>query len=96
MLGSAGRNLILVALILLPLSCARLPDKPMAAGEVLAVEPLLSGDSVPPEWGNLISVTLWLGEYHLWFQDEGGNVRLVVYKVITNQLRTQAMLIQRK
>jgi len=98
MLGPAARYLVLVALILLPLSCARIPEYE-AGGEELAVE-TLPEDSVPSEWGRLISVTnhraLPEHEFQLWFQDEGGNVRMVVYSTVALRLRTRARLIPRK
>ncbi len=99
MLGRTGICLAAMALILLSLSCARLPEPPTPGKGDIAIEKLSDVDSIPSKWGNLQSVSNHPDFAHvlqLWFQDEHGNIRLVFYNMNTNQLLPQAMLIRRK
>ena len=94
-----SRWLVGLALVCLPLSCSRLPrsSSPGEGGE-LAIESLTVPDSVPAEWGELVSVVNgsasaeWL---ILCFQDEGGVVRMVAYNVKTARLSPGARVIGR-
>jgi hypothetical protein len=94
-----SRWLVGLALVCLPLSCSRLPrsSSPGEGGE-LVVESLTVPDSVPSEWGELVSVVNAPGSED-WlvfcFQDEGGVVRLVYYNVRSARLSAGARVIGR-
>lgn len=101
MLARTGRCLSILAVLLL-VSCAQLPRVlPQGEGGV-ATEALKSLTSVPPEWGNLISVTTTttrdnVTQYiQLWFQDAGGTVRVVAFDPQSNQFMPNAWLFPRK
>jgi hypothetical protein len=90
--------LIVVVLVVLQLSCTRLPqNQPVNEGPV-AIEKLTQTNSIPSDWGKLISVvtlsdTPWA---QLWFQDENGDIHMVGYNVLENRLATNARLLPRK
>ena len=89
--------LILCAALLVGVSCAKLGE-PGAADVALARQELTKPDSIPAEWGKLVSVSScpafekWV---QLWFQDEEGVVRMVPYNVSSNYLAGQAHVIGR-
>jgi hypothetical protein len=99
MLGRVWISLLLAGLIFLPLSCAKIPEAPSAKeGEAIDLVKLSNANSIPLEWGRLISVNLsseWRVT-HLWFQDEGGTVRMALFDHRTMQLGSEAILIPRK
>ncbi len=90
----------LVAVFLLPaFSCARLPEKPAQAGATAASEQLPAPDSIPPEWGRLVSVTTnpaYPGWFQLWFEDEASTVRMAAFNFRTKQFDPDAMVLPRK
>ncbi len=99
MLSRIGIFLIIVILIFLSLSCAKI-DQPAAPSEGnLVFKALPSPDSIPLEYGNLISVSSAAGFPHwvqLWFQDENGILRMVRYSIYENRLAKNFHLIPRK
>lgn len=99
MLNRIGIFLIIVILIFLSLSCAKI-EQPVAPGEGgLVFIALPSPDSIPLEYGNLISVSSVAGYPYwvqLWFQDENGTLRLVPYGIHKNRFAKNFHLIPRK
>ena len=97
MWGRAGKRAIVGILVLLVVSCARLPSASPEEGG-LATETLSDKGSIPAEWGSLVSVydnpvkqTTWL-----WFEDEEGNVRAVLYHRRSEELYSTVRLIRRR
>lgn len=90
---------VVAVALLLPLSCTKLPERiPLEKGSI-AVERMQGADSIPSNWGSLISVTNRPDVSHvfqLWFQDEDGNVRMAVYNMTLNSLLPNAILIPTK
>jgi hypothetical protein len=87
MLRRTAGILLLPALLLLA-SCRRI-DTPIARGDALPQEPMQPTSAIPASWGNLVSVSsaaLYPDLVQLWFQDAGGNLRMAVFNVETNQL----------
>lgn len=99
MLRQTGILLLVVVLLLPALSCTKLSDRPAPKGVVVGSEKLPALDSIPPEWGKLVSATsnaAYPGWFQLWFEDESGTVRMVMFNLRTRQLDTNAMLLPRK
>ena len=99
MLSRLGISLILMILVLMPSSCAKL-DQPSPKGEsVIVKEALPATDSIPKKYGNLVSVSS-VAEYpawvQLWFQDENGNLRIVPYSIRDNRFAGSVRLIPQK
>ena len=87
-----------LTLVLFSLSCRRLPERATGEG-ALALDTLSSTESVPYDWGSLVSVTTQPASpnrFQLWFQDEAGNVRMVLFDTSLNQLVWDATLITRQ
>ena len=99
MLGRLSICLLVAILVLINLSCAKLTkEKPAEVGEV-AVEELPYKDSIPSNWGKLVTVSSAPGIDHwvqLWFEDEEGNIRMVAYNIVQNRLSSQAKVFRRK
>ena len=93
-----GKWLGVLGLMLISLSCTALPETGVPGGEVVGVQDLPSTDMVPLEWGSLVSVTPteWRGNSILWFQDDSGTIRFVVFDPTANQLHPQASIIRRR
>ena len=91
-------KLILLPVVLLSFSCARLPEsgRPPEAG-MLPVEMLVDEQSVPTEFGQLVAVSESpSGRFtQLWFQDEEGIIRMVAFNNTTARLFPQALVIGR-
>jgi hypothetical protein len=91
---------LLVVVFLLPaLSCARLPEKPAQAGAAAASEQMPAPDSIPAEWGRLVSVTTnpaYPGWFQLWFEDEASTVRMAAFNFRTKQFDPDAIMLPRK
>ena len=54
--------------------------------------------SIPAEWGDLIAVTrhaTFPRAHRLWFQDEDGNIRVIVYDGAAERSNGTAMVIRR-
>jgi hypothetical protein len=89
----------MVILVLLPLSCTKLPEAGAPGKGNVAFETLTTKDTVPLKWGNLVSVSTSPNMsyvFQLWLQDEEGNLRMVIYDMRANILRTDARFIPRK
>jgi hypothetical protein len=90
----------LVAVLLLPaLSCTRLPEESAQKGVMVGSEQLPALDSIPSEWGKLVSVTTnpaYPGWFQLWFQDETSTVRMVAFDLQTKQFNSNAIVLPRR
>jgi hypothetical protein len=101
MLARAGTCLGVLAVLLL-LSCTKVSTVLPEGEGYIPTEALKDLTSIPPEWGNLVSVTKTTTsenitqDVQLWFQDKEGNVRVVTFDVRTNQLTPKALLFRRK
>ena len=90
-------KLVLLPVVLLSFSCARLPEseRSLEAG-MLPVEDLDDEQSVPTEFGQLVAVSESPGpSTRLWFQDEEGTIRLVLYDNYAARFAPQARVIRR-
>jgi hypothetical protein len=99
MLSRAQKCLVLVVLVLLTSSCTKLPQWSKAGQGNLAIETLPTMGSIPLKWGNLVTVTSSpdVGfTFQLWFQDEQGNLRMVLCDIRTNSLVDVVRFIPRK
>jgi hypothetical protein len=98
MSGRAKILLVAVLLVALGWSCAKYPSTTPEEGD-FATERMPSMESIPPGWGELISVSSCAkhGDWvQLWLQDEDGNLRLIGYNVTTNRFATTFRLIPRR
>lgn len=96
MLKRFGIGFLLMALVLLPLSCTRMEGP--GEGSV-AIEKLPDAKSIPMKWGKLVQVSHrpeQEGRYQMWFQDDEGNFRIVTFNMRTNRLAPNARLIPQK
>ena len=88
-----------IVLILLTLSCAKLPEAPTIEKGDLIKESVPHVDSIPFEWGPLVSVSsvpqfpTWV---QLWCQDKEGNIRMLPYNIRTNKFWNEFTLVKRK
>ena len=88
---------IIVILAVLQLSCAKV-QQPFAKAGGLPTENLTQTNSLPSDWGKLISVAVspdFPRTVQLWFQDEKGDVRLVFYDMNQNKLGPSAVVFRR-
>jgi hypothetical protein len=88
MLRRTAAILLLPSLLLLLASCRRI-DAPATTGDAVPREVMQPTAAIPTNWGSLVSVSsvaLYPDLVQLWFQDSGGNVRMAVFNVETNQL----------
>ena len=91
-------KLVLLPVVLLSFSCARLDEsgRSLQAG-MLPVEMLDDEQSVPTEFGQLVAVSESpSANTRLWFQDAEGTIRMVTFNNITARLDPQAWVIPRK
>ena len=98
MISRIGICFIAVVLILLPLSCTEKYQPGPVKGS-LTKEKLPDTNTIPLKWGRLISVTRVgsnPGRVQLWFQDEDGNVRVLLYYFERRLLGPEVRLITRK
>lgn len=98
MLGRAVICFSIVIAVLFLFSCTKIePQRPEEGS--FAIEKLPAANSIPSNWGKLISVSNepdfpnWV---QLWFEDKDGNVRMVAYTIGTNRLEGTVVLIPRK
>ena len=73
---------VIVFLLFLQLSCTKLPQEPAGAEGSFPTEKVIQTNSIPHEWGKLISVTIppnFPSGAQLWFQDDKGNIRVAFY-----------------
>jgi hypothetical protein len=98
MFGTVARGLTLAMLLFCMLSCTPLQEPDVSGDAPVAIEKLPVAGSIPAEWGDLVAVTVnpsFSYQYQLWFQDERGNVRLVVFDNRMKQLLTESRLFPR-
>jgi hypothetical protein len=85
---------------LLPaLSCTKLPEKAAQTGVLVGSEQLPALDSIPPEWGKLVSVTTspaFPNWFQLWFENETGTVRMAAFNFQTRQFDPNAVMLPRR
>ena len=99
MLSRTQKCLVLAVLVLLASSCTKIPQVPITGQGTVAIESAPTTGSIPLKYGNLVSVTTtpdmnyW---FQLWYQDEQGNIRIVLYQAHTNRLGNVVRLIPRK
>jgi hypothetical protein len=92
-------GLFVVMLLVPAFSCSKLQDKSASAGPALTNEMLTAMDSIPTQWGKLVSVTTnpaYPGWFQLWFEDETSTVRMVAFNHKTNKLDANVVVIPRK
>jgi hypothetical protein len=92
-----GLCLILSAILVLAASCSRYGE-PGPGEQKSAIVKLAEPDAIPASWGKLVavsSVTSAEDWVQLWFQDEGGTIRMTRYNVHDRFLSTQAIEIHR-
>jgi hypothetical protein len=92
--------------VLLSLSCAKLPEAPTGKEPGLGMEVLPLGDTIPLNWGNLIAVNnsitvasrngVYSKEVQLWFLDKEGNIHMVLYDVETNRFNRAFKYLKRR
>ena len=90
-------KLVLLPVVVLSASCARLPEsgRPPEAG-MLAVEMLDDQQSVPTAFGQLVAVSESpSNNTRLWFLDEEGTIRMVLFNNNTARVAPQAWVIGR-
>jgi len=91
--------LVALVLIFLHLSCTKLPQRQAAKEGDIAIERLTQANSIPSEWGKLVSVTNQPdipSSVLLWFQDEKGDIHCVSFEINQKRLSLTAWLIPRK
>ena len=90
----------LVVVLLVPaLSCTRLPEESAQKGVMVGSEQLPALDSIPSEWGELVSVTAnpaYPGWFQLWFEDETTTVRMVAFSHRTKQFDSNVIVLPRR
>ncbi len=98
MLYRTGAYLLVAALVLAAASCTELRRTTPREGPAVTIEQTPYSNSVPLEWGQLISVTAdptWPAAT-LWFQNEAGEVRLVGYHHESRRLVDSVAVIGRR
>ncbi len=93
-------------LVVLLLSCAKLPESPTGKEAGLGMEVLPLGDTIPLNWGNLIAVNSSItvasssGQYtkeiQLWFLDKEGNIHMILYDVEFNRFNKAFKYLKRR
>ena len=88
----------IMILVVFQLSCTKLRPKPTEEG-TLPVTSLNQTNSIPSDWGKLISTTISPDFTYLvllWFQDEKGDIHLASYDMRKNKLLPDAIVIRRQ
>lgn len=97
--GSKGILLIGVLFIIFTISCTKLPESTIEVEGNLSMESVDIGDSIPLEWGDLISVSN-VNKYEdwvqLWFQDNEGNIFMLSYNISQNRFFDRVKVLHRK
>lgn len=91
--------LLAVAFLFPIISCTRISEAPNQKTVQLGAEKLPALDSIPLEWGKLVSVTTtprYQDLYQLWFQDENGKIRVAGFDIKDSRLIPVATVIPRK
>ena len=91
---------LLVVVFLFPIvSCTRISEAPSPIAVQIGTEKLPALDSIPSDWGKLVSVTTPPSNqnfFQLWFQDENGKIRIAAYDIKNRNLYPDALVIPRK
>ena len=92
------KKLVLLLVVLLPFSCARLPESAKREPGMLAVERLEDEQSVWSEWGQPAAVSeLGSGRItRVWYQGEDGTIRMVRLNNARGRLELALWVIRRK
>jgi hypothetical protein len=99
MLRPAKICFVVMVLVLLVLSCAKISDETTVVGGNIVSVKIPDDNAIPLEWGKLIAVSnepdfeSWV---QLWFQDEEGTIRLVPYSIKHNRFSQNARVFKRK
>ena len=97
-----GKTLVCLsvsALLLISLSCAKLPGKPAKEDGTVELLKLAHQDAIPADWGEAFAVSSdannpnWL---QLWFRADDGTVRMASYNLRTNVLEDDAVVFPRR
>ncbi len=91
------KNLVLLLVVLLSFSCARLPKWEREPG-MLAVQMLEDEQSVPAEWGQPAAVSESPSGRitRVWYQGEDGTIRMVRFNNVRGRLQLGLWVIRRK
>ncbi len=91
------KNPVLLLVVLLSFSCARLPEWEREPG-MLAVETLEDEQSVPAEWGQPVAVSESPSGRitRVWYQGEDGTIRMVRYNNVRGRLGPGVWVIRRR
>ena len=98
MVKRSEKVIILVLIAMAACACAELPDRGGDVDSKLPKVDLGADLTVSGEWGNLVAVsnsTSFPDLFQLWFQDEAGNIHMVVYDDETRSMKSNSVLIQR-
>jgi hypothetical protein len=79
---------VTIATLVFGLSCTKL-EVPANVSARVAEEVLMRPDAIPAAWGNLVavsSVPAYPDLVQLWFQDQQGAVRMVAFRVSTQEI----------
>jgi len=91
---------LLMVVFLFPIiSCTRISEAPSQKAVQLGTEILPALDSIPLEWGKLVSVTTtqkYRDFFQLWFQDENGKIRVAGFDIENRSLIPNVTVIPRK
>ncbi len=89
---------LLAALLLSSLSCTKIPEKMTGERGDIAMPAMPFADQIPVAWGKLVSVTTSADFGHifqLWFEDEGGTIRVAFYNIRANTFQDKGLVIPR-
>jgi hypothetical protein len=89
---------VIVFLLVLQLSCTKLPQGLATTEGSFPTEKVIQTNSIPPEWGKLISVAIspdFPRVSQLWFQDEKGDIHLAFYDLSQNKLSPNVVVLRR-
>jgi hypothetical protein len=87
MLGRTAGALLLAAAVCSVVSCRKI-ETPTGAAAIPS-QSLRGTTSIPANWGQLVSVSSETTNpdlVQLWFQDNSGTIRMVVYRLKTGEL----------
>ncbi len=89
---------IIMILVVFQLSCTKLQQEPAQKEGALPILRLDQTNSIPSDWGKLISTTISPDMPRvvlLWFQDEKGDIHLASYNMRQNKISPNAVVIRR-
>lgn len=88
---------VIVILLVLQLSCTKFPQPPATEGALPTID-IVQTDSIPSEWGKLVSVAIspdFPRRVQLWFQDEKGEIHLAFYDMSQRKLAPKVVVFHR-